>query len=251
MTNGAADGVAPRTRGNGMEAREIVNMGCERGTTPLPGRKIEYVVIHYTEWSSSRPGTAREVAEFFSMHRREASADFAVDDEELVAYNPDFRDRYCHTVGDGTTRATEFGARLLGVAVNRNCVSIEMCSTNSTGVMEQPNSENYFLTDATRSNALVMTRWLMDELGIDIDHVIRHFDTSGKLCPGIIGWNEVSGSTAEWERFRADLERQEHVDLRIGSDVVRARTRDEMDMTESDDPLVQAVKDMDNNFVRA
>ncbi|MGN1415255.1 MAG: SPOR domain-containing protein, partial [Oscillospiraceae bacterium] len=34
------------------------------------------------------------------------------------------------------------------------------------------------------------------------DHVIRHYDVTGKLCPGMIGWNADSGSEAEWEDFR-------------------------------------------------
>lgn len=71
--------------------REIIDMRCEHGTDELPGRSIDYLVIHYTEWVSSRPGTAREVAEFFSMHALWVAADFAVDDAEIVQYNPDVR----------------------------------------------------------------------------------------------------------------------------------------------------------------
>ena len=227
--------------------REIIDMRCEHGTDELPGRSIDYLVIHYTEWASSRPGTAREVAEFFSMHALWVAADFAVDDAEIVQYNPDVRNRYCHSVGDGTVRRGPAGGSLLGMAVNRNCVNIEMCSSNSTGVMQQPNDPTYFLTDATRSNALVLARWLMDELGIDIDHVIRHFDASGKPCPGMIGWNDMTGDESEWKRFKADLEKQEHIPLELGRRVA-PRKREDIDFGEADDPLVQAIIDMDGGF---
>jgi len=29
----------------------------------------------------------------------------------------------------------------------------------------------------------------MKKFNIDINHVVRHYDISGKICPGIIGWN--------------------------------------------------------------
>lgn len=227
----------------------IVDMGCEKGTDPLPGRKIEYLVMHYTEWASSRPGTAREVAEFFSMHARWVSADFSVDDSEFVMYNPDFRNRYCHAVGDGLERRSAWGGSHFGVAVNRNCVNIEMCSTNSTGTMQQPNSETYYLTEAVRSNALVLAKWLMVQCDIDIDHVIRHYDANGKPCPGMIGWNDMAGSEEEWLRFKVDLERQELVGFEMTPHVA-PRRRDEVDLSDTADPLAQALIDMDGGFVR-
>ena len=50
-----------------------------------------------------------------------------------------------------------------------------------------------------------LTRYLMAEYGIDADHVVRHYDVSGKLCPGIIGWNKESGSEKAWQAFKARL----------------------------------------------
>ena len=45
----------------------------------------------------------------------------------------------------------------------------------------------------------------MQTYGIDADHVIRHYDVSGKLCPGIIGWNEDSKDVSKWKAFKARL----------------------------------------------
>ena len=222
-------------------------MRCEHGTDELLNRNINYLVIHYTEWSSSRKGTAREVAEFFSMHALWVAADFAVDDVEFVAYNPDFKNRYCHTVGDGTVRRGPAGGSLLGIATDQNCINIEMCSSNVTGIMQLPNDPSYFLTEATRSNALMLARYLMNELDIDINHVIRHFDASGKPCPGIIGWNEITGDESEWKRFKEDLAKQAFVPFELGQ-CVSPRQREDINLKEWDDPLVQALIDMDRGF---
>ncbi|MBQ2348232.1 MAG: hypothetical protein II388_07700 [Clostridia bacterium] len=42
----------------------------------------------------------------------------------------------------------------------------------------------------------------MEQYGIPAERVIRHYDVSGKLCPGIIGWNEDSGNVTEWKHFK-------------------------------------------------
>ena len=43
---------------------------------------------------------------------------------------------------------------------------------------------------------------IAEELNIDINHIIRHYDVNGKICPGITGWNLDSGSEAAWFDFK-------------------------------------------------
>ena len=38
---------------------------------------------------------------------------------------------------------------------------------------------------------------LIEKYNIPKDHIIRHYDVSGKACPGIIGWNLAHGSNSE------------------------------------------------------
>ena len=45
----------------------------------------------------------------------------------------------------------------------------------------------------------------MQTYNIPADRVIRHYDVSGKLCPGIIGWNEDSKDISQWKEFKAKL----------------------------------------------
>lgn len=174
-------------------------------TSSAPGRKIEYIVIHYTAGTNSRKGAAINAAEWWKLPNTEASADFIVDDETIVRYNPDVNNRYCWHVG-GSKYKTK-GGSLYGKATNYNSVGIEICSTSSTGSKSlDANAVGWTFTDAALNNALDLTRYLMTLYGIDADHVIRHYDVTGKLCPGIVGWNEDSGDVSKWLAFKAKLE---------------------------------------------
>lgn len=184
----------------------ITKMTSTAKTTGYIGRNIQYIVIHYTAGVSSKPGSAANTARYFATSDKDASADFIVDDGTIVQYNPNPRSRYCWAVGGA--KYGNKGGRLYGVAKNMNCVSIEICSTNSTGKMTSPNSPSYSFTDAVLKNALDLTKHLMAEYGVDADHVIRHYDVNGKPCPGIIGWNGESGSESKWLAWKAQLSGQ-------------------------------------------
>lgn len=59
----------------------------------------------------------------------------------------------------------------------------------------------------------------MKEYNIPIGRVVRHYDISGKVCPGIIGWNDgpiidsvtcaktgKKNNSAKWLEFKKRLE---------------------------------------------
>ncbi|MCC8101162.1 MAG: N-acetylmuramoyl-L-alanine amidase [Clostridiales bacterium] len=85
-------------------------------TTASAGRSIKYIVIHYTAGVSSVKGKAANTAEYFASTANQTSADFIVDDETIVQYNPDLENRYCWHCG-GSELSTK-GGSLHGVAKN-------------------------------------------------------------------------------------------------------------------------------------
>lgn len=152
------------------------------------GRKIKYIAIHYTAGSTSKRGTAMATRNVFLT--RQASADYIVDDAEIVRINPDVRNYYCWAVGDNKNTITG-GGRLYGYALNKNTISVEICSNllpNTTAAV--PNHDGWYFTDASLENAKKLVRHLMAEYNIPKENVVRHYDISGKLCPGIRGWND-------------------------------------------------------------
>lgn len=177
----------------------IIECTNTANTTELKNRKIKYIVIHYTAGITSRPGTAKSNARYFAKETTKASADFIVDDENIVQYNPDIKNRYCWHCG-GSKYKTK-GGSLYKVCTSANSIGIEMCSTNSAKKVTNPNDVNWYFTDAVIDNCVELTKKLMKEYDIKPDHVIRHYDINGKLCPGIIGWNEDTNDISKWQDF--------------------------------------------------
>ena len=174
-------------------------------TTAAKGRKIQWIAVHYTAGTNSRAGAASNVAGWFkNPENTGGSADFIVDDTTAVQYNPDPRNRYCWAVG-GKKYPDSKGGTLYGTVTNRNSVSVEICSTSKNGKVLKENDPGWSFTDAALDRAVELVRYLMREYGIDAAHVVRHYDVSGKLCPGIVGWNKESGSEKAWQAFKVRL----------------------------------------------
>ena len=177
----------------------IIECTNTANTTELKNRKIKYIVIHYTAGITSKPGTAKSNAKYFAKETTKASADFIIDDENIVQYNPDIKNRYCWHCG-GSKYKTK-GGSLYKVCTSANSIGIEMCSTNSAKKVTNPNDTNWYFTDAVIDNCIELTKKLMEEYDIKADHVIRHYDVNGKPCPGVIGWNEDTNDISKWQDF--------------------------------------------------
>lgn len=182
---------------------KIINKFSTVNTTVKKNRDIKYIVIHYTAGVTSRAGTAANTAEYYRTTDREVSADFTVDDTSAVCYNGDIPNRYTWHCG-GSKYATK-GGSYYGKCTNANSIGIEICCTNSTGKMQNANDKSYSFTPAVINNAVELVKQLMKWYNIPPENVIRHYDVTGKPCPGIIGWNKESGSEADWNKFKARI----------------------------------------------
>lgn len=143
------------------------------------GRK--YIVIHYT---GNRTDTAAGNANYFYSAKRKASAHYFVDEKEI------------YEVVDPANSAWAVGKNygknnLFGKCKNTNSISIEMCSTGGK------------IADATISQTVELTKYLMQKYGIASDHVVRHYDVCSKQCPGWSGW--LPPNETLWKNFKARL----------------------------------------------
>ena len=136
---------------------------------------IKYIVIHDTG-NPSAGADADANFRYFNTGDRGSSADWFVDDTYAVQAN-DYMKYYSWHCGDGHGK--------YGIT-NSNSVGVEIC-INSDG--------DY---DKAVSNAVELTRALMNELNIPIDRVVRHYDASRKTCPGSMS----SNNWAAWEQFK-------------------------------------------------
>ena len=118
-----------------------------------------------------------------------ASCNKTLQNPDQIQVNPNPANYYCWAVGDKKNPYTG-GGRMNGMATNRTTVSIEMCSTLAKGTTAaQPNHDGWSLTEAVVERTLRLVRYLMLMYDVPKANVIRHYDVTGKLCPGVIGWN--------------------------------------------------------------
>lgn len=157
--------------------KQIAYNHSNRGST-----KIEYIVIHDTG-NTGIGANAESHYRYFNGGNRSSSADFFVDDMQILCIN-NYYEYYTWHCGDGRGK--------YGVS-NRNSIGIEIC-INSDGNRQK-----------SIENTLILVRELMKELNIPIERVIRHYDASRKNCPSSMSKN----NWAEWHEFKKRIQNSE------------------------------------------
>ena len=141
-------------------------------------RPVQYIVMHYT---ANNGDTARNNCDYY--HRvggLQASAHYFVDEHGAM-----------QSVREGDT-AWHCGARAYWhpECRNANSIGIEMCSRKRA-------DGSYYIKPETVANAAALAREIMQRYGIDTDHVLRHYDVTGKQCP--MPWVD---DPAQWVAFK-------------------------------------------------
>lgn len=156
------------------------NYGSKRSTS-----NIKYLVYHYT----SNDGDSDESnAKYFHNNIVKASAHYFVDDDSVTQSVPD--DYVAWSVGG---RCQSSHHPFYQICTNSNSISIEMCDSRKDGKVE--------ISEKTLANAVELGKTIMKKYGIPLEHVIRHYDVNGKLCPNCNGLlNDVT-----WHAFRNRL----------------------------------------------
>lgn len=190
---------------------QIINNPIFTHITRSAGRQIKYICLHYTAGVTSKSGAAMGTRQVFL--KRNASADFVVDDQNIVQINPDIKNYYCWAVGDKKNPYTG-GGQLKGLVSNKNSISIEMCSNLKQGASSSAvNHEGWYFTEKTLENTKKLVKYLQKTYNIPKSNVIRHYDATGKCCPGLIDWNDgplyttdgkstkTKNNSSEWKNF--------------------------------------------------
>lgn len=148
--------------------------------------RIKYIVVHDTG-NPDKGADADRHFNYFNSGNRGSSADIFVDDTQALQVN-DYNTYYSWHCGDG---GGKYGI------TNNNSVGVEMC-INADG--------DY---DKTFANTVEVVKQLMEELGIDADHVVRHYDASRKNCPQTFSGNDW----ARWKEFKEKLTESEELTM--------------------------------------
>lgn len=147
---------------------------------------IKYIVIHYTGNNTDK---AVSNAKYFrDSNTRSAGAHYFVDDTDV--YHSIDDNRVAWSVGGSkySDCAKTGGGKMYGKITNTNSISIEMCSTGGK------------ISGKTVDNTAELTKKLMKKYGISASNVYRHFDVTGKSCPGWSGW--IGKDDSKWKAFK-------------------------------------------------
>lgn len=126
-------------------------------------QKIDWIVMHYT---ANDGDTDEANANYFRNNKGlGASAHYFVDDDSIT-----------QSVPDGYV-AWHCGASVYKhpFCRNTNSIGVEMCDTRRDGKLQA--------TEQTIKNAAELVYSLCKKYKIPYDHIIRHYDVTGKLCP--------------------------------------------------------------------
>ena len=147
---------------------------------------VRYIVMHYT---ANNGDTAKNNCDYY--HRvggLQASAHYFVDEHGAM-----------QSVREGDT-AWHCGARAYWhpECRNGNSIGIEMCSRKRA-------DGSYYILPETVANAAALAKDIMQRYGIDTEHVVRHYDVTGKRCP--MPWVD---DPAQWTAFKDMLKQNDN-----------------------------------------
>lgn len=146
---------------------------------------IKYIVLHYT---GNRTDTAYANANYFHSNVVKASAHYFVDDKDVYQSVPDTVIAWSVGGKKYANASRTGGGTMHGIITNANSISIEMCSKNGV------------IASDTQANAVKLALSLMDKYNIPFANLYRHFDVTGKACPGWSGW--IGSDTSKWVAFK-------------------------------------------------
>ena len=147
---------------------------------------VEYIVIHYT---SNQGDTAKNNADYFAREKVGASAHYFCDENEIWQSVKD-TDTAWHC-GAKTYRHPD--------CRNANSIGVEICMNDKKGNVRQ----------GSIATAAELVRYLMQRYGVPVDRVIRHYDVTGKYCPG-----PMVDDPALWTAFQQSLTQTEDDSVR-------------------------------------
>ena len=176
----------------------IVMPAHATNTWPRYGAKFEFIVLHYVGAVS----TARNNGTYYGTTPNiRASAHFFVDEREIVSSVP-----LTLTAGHCGVDYSGGRAPFWSPTTNRRSIGIEMCC-------KKTKDGQWYIEPETVTRTVGLVRWLMQEYGIPVDRVIRHYDVCWKNCPA--PWVE---HPAQWENFKKRLmEEEEETEVRYNT----------------------------------
>ena len=165
--------------------------------------RIKYIVIHYV----GALGGAEANCRYYAGGNRGASAHYFVGfDGEIWQSVEDANIAWHCGASTGSYKHAE--------CRNANSIGIEMCVRKHDASHLSSTDKDWYFEDATVQSAVDLTKYLMEKYNVPADHVIRHYDVTGKICPNPYVYNTTSHTWTEFKNLiRQDKEDDDIVDM--------------------------------------
>jgi N-acetyl-anhydromuramyl-L-alanine amidase AmpD len=176
------------------------------------GSKIEWIVIHYAGIADAQ-GRADVVARSLSRAsktdcdeklKRTASTHYIVGDSDIIQLVRD-RHKAWHVGGYSTSNKC--------AACNKNSIGVDIVEHKIDPSTRSVDDRDWYFSKSALDRAVQLVAWIADVYGIDADHIVRHYDVTGKHCPRpFVGndKNEYYGVEHDrlWEIFKQSVHAQ-------------------------------------------
>ena len=143
--------------------------------------QILYLVKHYV----GATGGAENNCRFFYDTYRGASAHYFIDHDGSIWQCVEENDIAWH-VGASSYKHRE--------CRNSNSIGVELC-------VKKDKNGRWYYTEATKKAAVELFAYLADKYRIPEDHILRHYDVTGKNC----GEPDVRSGNKVWSKFKKDV----------------------------------------------
>lgn len=158
--------------------------------------KIAWIIVHYTGDRYSQ-GRAKKTADAMQTWKRTVSTHYLVGDDGIYQT---VEDRHCawHCPYDKDNKC----AASNGVAIGVDLVEHKR-NTKNKSVKDR----DWYFTEKVINDGAHLVAMLADKYSIPQDHIVRHYDVTGKWCPRpFVGkdTNEITGDIHEigWFMFK-------------------------------------------------
>ena len=179
----------------------------ERYRTEHHGRRrsfdrIEWIVIHYTGIAVSALQNARALEKPLEHPR---STHYFVDGNQVVAVVREERAAW-HVGGKDPSKKID--------VYNGNSIGVDLCEDKLVYDRKHKSVEDrdWYFTEETEETAAELVAEIMKRHGISLDHVVRHYDVTGKWCPRPFMGDDINTAYKEsgnqrWRKFIEKVKR--------------------------------------------
>ena len=163
--------------------------------------KIAWIVIHYAGSTSAR-GRAKGINESMQTWKRSVSSHYQIGEDGIFQA---VEERHCAWHCGGYKKENKCAAS------NATAIGIDLIERKGNSCTSSVNDCDWYFKDSVIDTGARFVAELADKYGIPMDHIIRHYDVTGKRCPRPFVGNDVNSITGEtgefaWNEFLMKVE---------------------------------------------